>query len=1270
MEATREVHAAASANRERILATEERSEISLKPGATPSMYAAIFQLLLDSFRLDASEYRFSAAGTHIIQQLGFERAGSLSAYLEALRSNQDERDLLYEELFVGSEAFLGDIEAHQVLIRSVLPDLIANLGPDDDIRVWVVGCGKGEEAYAIGMMLHETLLARSRANRVRIFATDVHPKSLSLGKAGVYSAESMAPIPKIWRDRYVREVAGVFKVTPEIRDMITFAEHNVLRDPPLLKLDLIVCRNLLTLLEPTAKKRVLSLFHIALNPEGVLFLAPNESITQREDDFEPLDPTGHTFRNWRSLPFETKGNLLARSTNILPHPDGRLGRPAFSDRQLVTILDSLLSRYIHSGFVIGDGRELLYSFGKAADLLTLKKGKVSTDVLALVPPELRSLFVGAFAQIKDTGQSLQFDRVSISVEEGITREFSISVRPFAIADVRASCVLVLIEERLRSMPESFGVMNENPGQVTPELKGEFSFTRDALLNTVEELEAVNDQLHVTHQELQIAQEELSSLSEELKNLQADSVSKSAEFFLINNDLENLLDGGEVDTLFLDKTLRVRRISRLMAERINISLGDFGRPFETLGPRFHGPVLKPDLERVLREGVVIQHEYRDDGGKWFRVKLRPYKVRDAIDGVVLTMVDFSSIREGERETRKWEACHKALMESIEAAVWSMDEVGAIRQPQPSWEVFTGQSWGEPRGFGWVTAIAEGDRAQIVDLLSREPLESNGEPLSVVVWMWRSPYREYRVCTLRLIPVEEDVAGERGWLAAIVDNHELHLTRQRLAEADMIRHVVNESPFGIVVQDPLGRYCWANRHFVDLIQIPVDEIEGKTDYDLFPFDVAEMLRNHHVEVLKLGKLRQYEEALPPPVSDGKAPRTFLVARYPMKLPDAGMDGVATVSVDITERKRIEEQAQAGLRQRDSLMATIAHEIRNPLHAIASAITVIRGEDTAPEARQRAILAIARQSQQVGRLVDDLMTMTRSKQDKLRFHRRPIDLRPTIESALDQNKLDLEAKHQSLSVNMPDEPIMISGDDERLRQLVANLVDNASKYSPESGRIFLELRREAASAVLSITDEGQGIATDQLALIFRKYAQTDAFAQNRQQGVGLGLWVVQEIARQHGGAVIARSNGPGCGSEFIVTLPLLDRVVPLKEASGEVARKSSGDRILLVDDNSDASEMLRIVLQAKGFEVEIVSNGEKALEQLQENSPVAALVDIGLPDMSGLEVARRLRAEHPNHLPMMIAISGYGEEEDKQAAREAGFDAYLTKPVRVEDVVALLQ
>jgi signal transduction histidine kinase/ActR/RegA family two-component response regulator len=367
---------------------------------------------------------------------------------------------------------------------------------------------------------------------------------------------------------------------------------------------------------------------------------------------------------------------------------------------------------------------------------------------------------------------------------------------------------------------------------------------------------------------------------------------------------------------------------------------------------------------------------------------------------------------------------------------------------------------------------------------------------------------------------------------------------------------------------------------------------------------------------------------------------------------------------ERERLHREARATLeaasRQKDEFLAMLAHELRNPLAAIRNAGELLSRTQSTNSRPQAGIDVIRRQVAQLTRLVDDLLDVSRITQARIELKRRPLELASVIAQAVETVEPLLREKQHKLSITSTSgyQPVCVDGDSARLVQCVVNVLTNAAKYTDPGGEIRVQTRSEDSSAVIEISDTGVGISPELLPRIFDLFVQSDRTLDRSLGGLGIGLSVVKRLIEMHGGQVTGRSEGLGRGSTFEIRLPLIE---PPNTASSEIAPfKAAPRRVLIVDDNADSANSLAALLQLDMHEAEAVFTAHAALSLAVAFKPDIVLLDIGLPDMDGYEVARRLRALPGLHAVRLVALTGYGQAEDRQRAREAGFDDHLVKPI----------
>ena len=383
-----------------------------------------------------------------------------------------------------------------------------------------------------------------------------------------------------------------------------------------------------------------------------------------------------------------------------------------------------------------------------------------------------------------------------------------------------------------------------------------------------------------------------------------------------------------------------------------------------------------------------------------------------------------------------------------------------------------------------------------------------------------------------------------------------------------------------------------------------------------------------------------------------------------------GVISSFIDITARKRVEEELREADRRKDEFLAVLAHELRNPLAPIRSSLHILRLSGRNDPTADKVSEMMARQVNHMVRLVDDLLEVSRITRGKIELRKEPIDLALVLKGAVEISRPLIDAAGHELTLEIPPEPFSLEGDPVRLTQVFANLLNNAAKYTDTNGRILLRVKREGEEVAISIRDTGIGISPPMLPRVFEMFAQVDHDASRAQGGLGIGLMLVKRLVEMHAGTITAHSDGHGKGSEFVVRLPLSEvrRAVDPTPKPVQLPPGFS-QRVLVVDDNRDAADSLGLLLKLLGNNVHVVHNGPDALAALLTYQPTVCLLDIGMPGMDGHEVARRIRCQPGFRNVTLIALTGWGQDDDRLHSQSAGFDYHLTKPADIDALQVLL-
>jgi len=615
---------------------------------------------------DFNNYKRPTLLRRISRRMQVHGLGSMHAYLDFLRKHPDEVTSLMRDLLITVTNFFRDHEAFEVLAKEVIPKIFASKGPTDQVRVWSAGCATGEEAYSLGILLAEYAATLANPPRLQVFATDIDERAIAEARECRYPETITLDVsPERLHARFTRD-GDRYRINKELRELVLFATHNVLRDPPFSKLDLISCRNLLIYLNRQMQERVLQIFHFALRRDGYLFLGGSESAESTPSLFTPVDKKGHVYMRLTqvgiTMPNLELGHWQVRlpdaiaehSNNIIPA--GKLHQDVVEELAPPSVL-------------INENNEIVHMSTHVGRYLRLPGGEVTRDLLKLVNPELRIELRSALLEAKSlaTNAATRLRRVQTEVE-GEMRLLILSVRRVISEPARAQgFYLVIFDEGVDS-----SMLASNEPHVASELEAvrqleqELQRTKDQLRITVEqyetsteelrasneELQAINEELRSATEELETSKEELQSVNEELTTVNQEYREKIDEVGRANSDLQNLMASTDIGTIFLDRSLQIKRYTPRTQQLFNITAGDIGRPLEHFTNKLEYGLLSEDAEEVLRTLQTKEREVKSRDGDWYQARLVPYRtLEDRIDGIVLTFVEITRRIEIENQLRQ-------------------------------------------------------------------------------------------------------------------------------------------------------------------------------------------------------------------------------------------------------------------------------------------------------------------------------------------------------------------------------------------------------------------------------------------------------------------------------------------------------------------------------------------------------------------------------------------------------------------------------------------
>jgi two-component system CheB/CheR fusion protein len=621
---------------------------------------------------DFRYYKRATMLRRIERRLQVNAVPDLPTYRNLLKDNPREIAALLSDMLIGVTSFFRDREAFEALERDVMPALFDGKADGEQVRAWVAGCSSGEEAYSLTLLLAEQREALKSDASIQVFATDIDENAIARARAGVYPESIATDVPPATLRRFFNKTGSRYEVIKAVREKILFAMHNVLRDPPFSRLDLVSCRNLLIYLDRGVQRQVLEMFHYALYPNGYLFLGSSESADSVEDLFSVVDKKHRILRakanTAQSRPSMTPPSFLSQSKFPGPPEEGTVLAPERRNFSFGALHQRVLEQYAPPSVVVNRDSKIVHMSDNVGRFLRYAGGEPSSNVIAVVVPELRLDLRTALFQAMQTGNSVEARRVKLA-REGKPSYVNMTVRPFHDAAADADFMLVLFDEVQEAMTE---IEAEPPGiaidSVMMQLERELQLSKVQLQTTIEqyetsteelkasneELQAINEELRSATEELETSKEELQSVNEELITVNAELQGKIEETGKANDDLQNLITSSDIATIFVDRAMCIKRYTPSATRVFNLIGADVGRSLFDITHRLSYPELADDVSATFQSLRLIEREVATMDGRWFLVRLLPYRTADdRIDGAVLSLIEITARREAEASVRAGE-----------------------------------------------------------------------------------------------------------------------------------------------------------------------------------------------------------------------------------------------------------------------------------------------------------------------------------------------------------------------------------------------------------------------------------------------------------------------------------------------------------------------------------------------------------------------------------------------------------------------------------------
>lgn len=1276
-----------TSNNKKILTPENMSLTT----SDDSLIDNVFAIILKFSGVDFSEYKKNTLLRRLEKRMNINNIEHLFDYVTFLASNKEEKQALNDDFLIGVTRFFRDSEAFSSLKTKVIPEICNSKENSETVRVWVAGCSTGEEVYSIAILIADYIKLNKLNIDFKIFATDIDSKALSVAGQGIYNVNIVNEIEKKYFENYFLKIGDRIQIVKRIREKIVFSNHNLIKDPPFIKMDLISCRNLLIYFDNKIQQKVMFNFQFALNQFSYLFLGNSESLGAVSSFFKPIDVKWKIFQNiseTKRVP-ERDNSLNRVSTISYKTPIAVTNMSSYKVKENTELIfhKYLSKKFSPASIFVDKNFNILFIKGDAGKRLSHTEGIFQSNLLKMVTRDVATLLRSGVKRLESESQDVVIKGI-VNKSQDQTFVFDLKFhKPNPDDDLNGCYLIEFTNDKALSKEKSIvfsdAEVDEVSSQRLEDLENELKIVKTELQNAVEELETSNEELQssneelmASNEELQSTNEELQSVNEELYTVNSEMQEKNKELTNLSNDVTNLLDNTEIATLFLDTDLRIRKFTPALKAVFNLHESDYGRPLSSFTSNFIEETragIIEDSKLVLDKLITIEKQLIDKNGNYYFFRASPFVTSDKkINGIVITLNNTNKLRDIQKDLKVSELRYKSLFKNLNE--------GFLHG-----KIITDKSG---KAVDWIYIDANPAFEKLIGL-KRKDFVGN-RLMDILPYIQDDP--TYWISTFGETALADKEQYIKEYSTKEGKHYQVHLFSPAKGEfaatfAD-ITELKNKKEALVVSQAELTRaqeITHVGSWFLDTISNKVrwtpelykiygfDPELPLPDYPehkkLFTEDSWSLLSNAVERARKEGVSYQLELEM----VRGNGERGWLYAMgEAVKNNQGDIVGIKGAVQDITQQKLYEEElikarkeAEVANIHKNYFLANMSHEIRTPMNGVIGFAELLKNDSLEKKDRIKYLEIIDGSSKQLLNLIDDIIDIAKIESNEIKMIYKDCHLASLIknlEITYNQLKVSKNKEHIVIKSYVPKdlESLVVVTDYQRLQQVISNLLNNALKFS-EEGEISFGFKVEQDSLKFFVEDQGIGIDKTKHKEVFERFKQINYDNSAKYGGTGLGLSISKGIITLFGG-YIELSSELNKGTRFDFSIPL--KLTKLKKEVKHVSATNregflKGKTILIAEDDPLIQLLFKIVLKKTGANVLFAGTGKAAVSIYNRNKSIdVVLLDIRMPEMNGMDAMVKILEINPD--AKIIMQTAYAMADEKEKCYKKGCVDFLSKPV----------